>query len=66
MSEATRAEPSVGKQLPKKQFTVTNALLNDYFEGLDLERSRFDSGAAPVPTMIATDADNYFGESAFS
>ena len=66
MSDATRPEPSVGKQLPNKQFTVTNALLNDYFEGLDLERSRFDTGTAPVPTMIATDADNYFGESAFS
>ncbi|MFP6797465.1 MAG: hypothetical protein VB933_10460 [Pseudomonadales bacterium] len=66
MSEAIQSEPSVGKQLPKKNFTVTDALLNDYFEGLDLERSNFDVGKAPVPTMIATDADNYFGESAFS
>ena len=54
MSEATRPEPSVGKQLPRKQFTVTNALLNDYFEGLDLERSRFDLLAAPVPTILYT------------
>jgi len=66
MSEATRPEPSVGKQLPNKEFAVTDALLNDYFEGLDLERANFDAGEIPVPTMIATDADNYFGESAFS
>ena len=66
MSEATRSEPSVGKQLPNKEFAVTDALLNDYFEGLDLERANFDAGDIPVPTMIATDADNYFGESAFS
>ena len=66
MSEATRPDPSVGKQLPTKAFAVTDELLNDYFEGLDLERTNFDAGDAPVPTMIATDADNYFNESAFS
>ena len=66
MSEATRPDPSVGKQLPNKAFAVTDELLNDYFEGLDLERTNFDAGDAPVPTMIATDADNYFNESAFS
>ncbi len=34
MSEATRPEPSVGKQLPNKDFAVTDALPKDYFEGL--------------------------------
>ncbi|GIS70132.1 MAG: hypothetical protein CM1200mP9_09530 [Gammaproteobacteria bacterium] len=31
-----------------------------------MERANFDAGDIPVPTMIPTDADNYFGESAFS
>ena len=61
----TELEPSVGKILPEKHFTVTDALLEDYFEGLALERGPFDRGDTPVPSMIAADADNYFSESAF-
>ncbi len=64
MSEATSG-PSVGKVLPAKHFTVSDNLLTDYFEGLDLDGAAFAAGDVPVPTMIATDADNYFGESAF-
>ena len=65
MSEA-QSGPAVGKVLPDKHFTVSDNLLNDYFEGLELDGSAFAKGAAPVPSMIATDADNYFGESAFA
>ncbi|MBF69294.1 MAG: hypothetical protein CMQ29_16590 [Gammaproteobacteria bacterium] len=65
MSEA-HSEPAVGNVLPGKRFTVSDNLLTDYFEGLDLDSAAFANGTAPVPTMIATDADNYFGESAFS
>ena len=59
-------EPYVGKTLNEKQFVVADRLIDDYFDGLDLDRSAFDAGDAPVPSMIATDADNYFGETAFS
>ena len=59
-------DPAVARILPEKNFTVTDALLEDYYEGLELDRGTFDRGEAPVPSMIAADADNYFGESAFS
>ena len=69
MSDANFAsadhDPTVGKILPDKDFTVTDALLEDYYEGLKLDRGPFDLGEAPVPSMIAADADNYFAESAF-
>ncbi len=58
-------DPTVGKQLPNKDFVVTDALLGDYYEGLGLDRDPFDRGEAPVPSMIAAAADDYFGESAF-
>ena len=60
------AEPWIGKELPEKGFVVRPGLIDDYFEGLELDRASFDSGATPVPSMIATDADNYFGETAYS
>lgn len=53
-------DPTVGKQLPIKDFVVTDALLADYYEGLELDR-----GETPVPSMIAAAADDYFRESAF-
>jgi len=69
MSDANIApadhDPTVGKILPDKDFTVTDALLEDYYEGLKLDRGPFDLGETPVPSMIAADADNYFSESAF-
>lgn len=69
MSDAGTAqmdpEPTVGKILPNKDFTVTDALLEDYYEGLELDRGSFDRGETPVPSMIAADADNYFSEGAF-
>ncbi len=67
MSDAGKSEePTIGKRLPDKKFVVTDRLLEDYFEGLDLDRGPYDRGEVPVPSMIATDADNYFAEGAFS
>ncbi len=62
----SQAEPYVGKVLPEKPFSVTANLINDYFEGLDLDRAGFDTGKSPVPSMVATDADHYFSEAAFA
>ena len=39
--------------------------MDDYYEGLALDRGPFDAGETPVPSMIAAAADNYFAESAF-
>ena len=71
MSEASAkagetSEPYVGKALRTRQFVVAGRLIDDYFEGLALDRAAFDAGDAPVPSMIATDADAYFNETAFS
>ena len=65
-AQTTVAEPSIGKVLPEKTFAVTDSLLDDYFEGLALARGPFDRGEVPVPSMIATGADNYFAETAFA
>lgn len=68
MSEATAtsADPYIGKELPQKSFTITDALIDDYFEGLNLDRGNFDANQAPVPSMIASDSDNYFRETAYA
>ncbi len=63
---STHEEPTTGKVLSDKRFIVTDALLTDYFEGLNLDRTAFDGGTAPVPSLIAASADSYFGEAAFS
>ena len=67
MSEAAidERDPYVGKELQEKSFVVRDNLIDDYFEGLDLDRGDFDAGRSPVPSMIATDADNYFRETAY-
>ena len=66
MSEATTIKgPTVGQVLSDKNFTVSDALLNDYFAGLEIDRGPFDRGEQPVPSMIAISADSYFAESAF-
>ena len=52
-------DPTVGMILPDKDFTVTEALINDYYEGLKLDRTPLDLGETPIPSMIAADADNY-------
>jgi acyl dehydratase len=59
-------EPTVGKTLPTLDFRVTDQLLEDYFEGLQLDRAAFDRGDAPVPTQIASAADNYHEYSRFA
>ena len=56
-------EPFVGKQLGNRSYTVSEAALADYYNGLKLE----PRGDALVPTTVASDAENgYFGEIAFS
>ena len=37
-------DPTIGQILPDKDFTVTDALLEDYYEGLKLDRGPFDRG----------------------
>jgi acyl dehydratase len=56
-------EPTVGKVLPDLDFEVTEALLDDYAEGLALERL---APGGIVPSMVAGAADNFHGWSAFS
>ena len=58
-------DPTVGKILPEQNFTVTDESLDDYFEGLKLDRSAFDKGDTPLPSMTANAADNYFELSRF-
>ncbi len=58
-----QAEPFAGKRLTERTFTVSDAILADYYNGLKLPKR--DDGR--VPTMVAADAENgYFGEIAFS
>ena len=60
MSQA--AQPFVGKQLSERTYTVSEALLADYYNGLQLD-PRSDG---LIPTTVASDAENgYFGEIAF-
>jgi len=66
MTTETSGEPTVGKVLPDLPFAVTDAMLDDYFEGLELDRSFFERGIAPVPSMVAGAADNFHRWSAFS
>lgn len=69
MSDASAAQtnedPTVGKVLPDLDFRVTDRILEDYFEGLAIDRGPFDRGETPVPSMIAASADAYFAQSAF-
>ncbi|MDP6607238.1 MAG: MaoC family dehydratase [Dehalococcoidia bacterium] len=65
-TEAKRTgDPTIGKVLPDLNFSVTDAMIDDHFEGLALDRSAFDRGEAPVPSMVAGGADNFHGHSAF-
>ncbi len=57
------SEPFAGKELSPRPFTATEEALDNYHEGLELDR---DAGA-PVPSMIASIPDNGFsGASGFS
>jgi acyl dehydratase len=58
--------PTVGQVLKEKSFDVTQARIDDYFEGLEIDGGPFDRGEQPVPSMIAIEADSYFAESAFA
>jgi hypothetical protein len=58
-------DPTIGKVLRDREFNVTDALIDDYFEGLALDRSAFDRGDTPVPSMVARAADNYHEEARF-
>lgn len=55
-------EPSVGMVLPDVPFEITEALLDDYYQGLALDRP----AEATVPSMLAGAADNFHRWSAFS
>ena len=58
-----RQEPYVGKELGSVSFSVTEDVLNDYYEGLNLPRP----GQSIPPSMIASGPDNaYFEQSSFS
>ncbi len=57
--------PTIGKILEDREFVVSDAMIEDHFEGLSLDRSAFDRGETPVPSMIAGGADNFHGQSAF-
>ena len=59
-------EPTVGKVLPDRTFTVTDALINDYFEGLQIDRGPYDRGETPVPSMVARASDDYFTQTKFA
>jgi acyl dehydratase len=61
----TYEDPTVGKVHADKQLAVSEAMLADYFDGLQLDRAAFDRGDTPVPTLIARSFDNYHNESAF-
>lgn len=55
--------PSVGKVLSRRSFLVDDALLDDYYNGLELPRP----GNGRAPATIASGPDNgYFDEIAFS
>lgn len=58
-------DPTIGKTLPDLDFVVTDAMIEDHFEGLALDRSAFERGETPVPSMIAGAADNFHQYSRF-
>ena len=56
------ADPYIGKQLSTKPFQLTEQLLDDFSNGLNLDLD----ASQHLPSMIATDADNnYFAEIAY-
>lgn len=61
----TSGDPTIGKVLDDRDFVVTDVMIDDHFDGLALDRSAFDRGEAPVPSMISGGADNFHGQSAF-
>lgn len=61
----TYEDPTVGKVHADKQLAVSEEMLSDYFDGLALDRTAFDRGDTPVPSLIARSFDNYHNESAF-
>ena len=56
-------EPTVGKVLSDVDFTASDAMIADYYEGLAIDAP---AAGEPVPTMVAGAADNFHGQSAFS
>lgn len=55
-------EPYIGKILPQIEFMVTQEILNDYNEGLNLQYQK----NLPIPSMVAGAADNFHKWSAFN
>ena len=63
MSDA--AEPFVGKQLRERGYAISENLLRDYYNGLQLD-AHAGALADFVPTSVACDAEGgYFNEIAF-
>ncbi|MEE2778095.1 MAG: MaoC family dehydratase [Acidobacteriota bacterium] len=64
MSEPQTASngPFVGKELSTHSFGVDDALVDDYYDGLDLPRS----AGGPLPSTLGSEPDgNFFSEIAF-
>ena len=51
--------------MPDIEFSVSQALIDDHFEGLNLDRSNFTNDETPVPSMVAGAADNFHEASRF-
>lgn len=62
MSSTTYVEPFVGKELSAQRFQVTDTLLSDHYEGLELDES--ETGL--LPSTLGSEPDNsYFREIAY-
>ena len=55
-------DPYIGKILPQIEFMVTQEILNDYNEGLNLQYQK----NLPIPSIVAGAADNFHKWSAFN
>lgn len=64
-TSARASDPTIGKVLPDLDFVVTDAMIDDHFAGLELDRTAFDRGEVPVPAMVAGGADNFHQHSRF-
>lgn len=63
MSSNSRPEPFAGKVLSTTRFEVTDRLLQDHYDGLELS----PSSTGLLPSTIISEPDNaYFGEIAYS
>jgi hypothetical protein len=57
-----QSDPTIGKVLPSRPFSVTDRMIDNYLGGLGLDQA-FDG--APLPSMLAGFADNFHEEIRF-